>query len=168
MEVRPQALVQTAGLRRLVLAHGFASVEHRRGTPALGGRATAGTGELRQVVEGRLSVHRHCGDMEKRRVRAEEVEREIFPRKLLNQRPGFCCNRQRVIINSGRFFSFLFCCNVAAYASAPAGRSAFAAAAPFFERSGRNLRSAFFGFRMLTTSSCQGGRLMLVPRGACG
>lgn len=106
MEVRRQALVQTAGLRRLVLAHGFASVEHRRGTPALGGRATAGTGELRQVVEGRLSVHRHCGDMENRRVRAEEVEREIFPRKLLNQRPGFCCNRQRVIINSRRFFVF--------------------------------------------------------------
>lgn len=67
------------------------------------------------------------------------------------------------------FFFFLkFCHNVAAYASAPAGQSASAAAAPFFERSGRNLRSAFFGFRMLTTSSCQGGRLMLVPRGACG
>lgn len=60
--VRPQALVRTAGLRRLVLAHGLAAVEHGRGAPALGGRAAAGTGKLCQVVEGWLSVHCHCGN----------------------------------------------------------------------------------------------------------
>lgn len=84
MEVRPQALVQTTRLRRLVLAHCFASVEHCRGTPALCGRATARTREFRQVMEGRLSVHRHCRDREKSTVRAEKTERDLSC-KLLNQ-----------------------------------------------------------------------------------
>lgn len=49
--VRPQAWVAATGLRRLILAHGFASVEHSRGTPTLGGCTAAGAGELCQVME---------------------------------------------------------------------------------------------------------------------
>lgn len=58
--VRPQVWVSATGLRRLVLTHGFASVEHGRGAPALGGCAAAGARELCQVMEGWLSVHCHC------------------------------------------------------------------------------------------------------------
>lgn len=65
----PLGLDAAAGLRGLVLAHGLASVEHGRGTPALGGRAAAGPGELCQVMEGRFSVHGHCGDRERTVVR---------------------------------------------------------------------------------------------------
>lgn len=68
-----RGLGSTARLRRFILAHGFASVEHGGSAPALGGCATARAGELCQVMEGWLSVHRHCGKGEEVMIRQTEA-----------------------------------------------------------------------------------------------
>lgn len=46
-------------LRRFVLAHGLAPVQHGWRTPAFGGGAAAGASKLCQLLDGRLSEHGH-------------------------------------------------------------------------------------------------------------